>query len=60
MCSSCNQDKDETPASLKKGLPVVSISIGDAADFLYGTSPDELQGQTLRIESGDVLVFGGE
>ena len=53
------QDKDESVDSLKRGLPVVSISIGDAADFLFGTTPDELQGRTVRIDSGDALVFGG-
>jgi alkylated DNA repair dioxygenase AlkB len=34
------QDKDETRASLDKGLPVVSFSIGETAEFLYGDVRD--------------------
>lgn len=53
------QDKDESPESLKAGIPVVSFSIGDAADFAYGPSRDEERCRVVRLESGDVLVFGG-
>lgn len=28
-----HQDKDESPGVIKAGVPVISISIGDAADF---------------------------
>lgn len=28
--------------SLARGLPVLSISIGDSADMLYGEGPDEV------------------
>ena len=31
-----HQDKDESPASIAAGLPVVSISLGDTARFLFG------------------------
>src|SRR4029078_5788238 len=31
-----HQDKDESAASLEAGLPVVSISLGDTARFLFG------------------------
>ncbi|QCE08272.1 alkylated DNA repair protein [Vigna unguiculata] len=31
-----HQDRVESRESLRKGLPVVSFSIGDSADFLYG------------------------
>ena len=65
-----NQDKDEQPATLSAGLPVVSLSIGDACDFAYAPVPDphapasscdgEFPGQEIvRLESGDALVFGG-
>ena len=55
-----HQDKDETAESLAKGLPVVSISLGDSADFLFGQSSNEHAGQTIKLSSGDVVVFGGE
>ncbi|KAG2487351.1 hypothetical protein HYH03_014064 [Edaphochlamys debaryana] len=54
-----HQDKDEQPDSLKAGLPVVSFSIGDSADFLYGRTRDADQAECVRLESGDLLVFGG-
>ncbi|RVX00686.1 hypothetical protein CK203_030299 [Vitis vinifera] len=31
-----HQDRDESEESLLKGLPVVSFSLGDSAEFLYG------------------------
>ena len=54
------QDKDETSESLTRGLPVVSVSIGDSADFLFGQSPNEHAGQTIKLSSGDAVVFGGK
>ncbi|KAK6118215.1 hypothetical protein DH2020_048001 [Rehmannia glutinosa] len=45
--------------SLLKGLPVVSISIGDSAEFLYGDRRDVNEAEHVLLESGDVLVFGG-
>lgn len=53
------QDKDEGAESLRAGIPVVSFSLGDAADFVFGPSRDEARCRTLRLESGDALVFGG-
>jgi alkylated DNA repair dioxygenase AlkB len=53
------QDKDESENSIRKGLPVVSFSIGDSAEFLYGDQRDEDKAETLTLESGDVLLFGG-
>lgn len=44
------QDKDETYESLRKGLPVVSFSIGDSADFVFGKSADE-----VRVLGGKAL-----
>jgi DNA alkylation damage repair protein AlkB len=53
-----HQDKAESPASIAAGLPVVSVSIGDTACFLFGG--------TLRTDSTQRLwllrrafVFGG-
>ncbi|GIL59226.1 hypothetical protein Vafri_13915, partial [Volvox africanus] len=54
-----HQDKDEMQDSLRAGLPVVSLSLGDAADFQYGMSRDVEAASTVRLESGDLLVFGG-
>ncbi|CAO2839217.1 unnamed protein product [Amaranthus hypochondriacus] len=55
-----HQDRDETKESLAKQLPVVSFSIGDSAEFLYGDRRDANEAETLILESGDVLIFGGE
>lgn len=54
------QDRDESPESLEKGLPVVSFSIGDAAEFLYGDEKDVDKAENIVLESGDVLIFGGK
>lgn len=53
------QDRDESRESLYKGLPVVSFSIGDSADFLYGDQRDVDKAEKVVLESGDVLIFGG-
>lgn len=53
------QDRDESRKSLQDGLPVVSISIGDSADFLYGDQRDIAKAESVILESGDVLIFGG-
>nr|KYP72039.1 Alpha-ketoglutarate-dependent dioxygenase alkB isogeny [Cajanus cajan] len=54
-----HQDKDESEDSLGRGLPVVSFSIGDSADFLYGDHRDVDKAHKLQLQSGDVLIFGG-
>ncbi|CAD5323020.1 unnamed protein product [Arabidopsis thaliana] len=53
-----HQDKGESKKSLRKGLPIVSFSIGDSAEFLYGDQKDVDKADTLILESGDVLIFG--
>jgi DNA alkylation damage repair protein AlkB len=55
-----HQDKDESPQSIASGLPVVSVSIGDTAQFLFGGLRRRDPVEKLRLESGDVFVFGGE
>ena len=54
-----HQDKDESERSITAGLPVVSVSLGDTARFLFGglrrTEPVEAR----LLESGDAFVFGG-
>ena len=54
-----HQDKDESAASIAAGLPVVSISLGDAARFLFGGLRRRDPVDALRLESGDAFVFGG-
>ena len=54
-----HQDKDESRASLEAGHPVVSISIGDTARFLFGGFKRGEPVETILLESGDVFVFGG-
>lgn len=54
-----HQDKDEGPVSIAAGIPVVSVSIGDTARFLFGglTRRDPIE--PITLESGDAFVFGG-
>ena len=54
-----HQDKDESPQSLAAGVPVVSISLGDTARFLFGGLRRRDPVEALRLESGDAFVFGG-
>lgn len=54
-----HQDKDESEAALRSGVPVVSLSVGDAARFLFGGTRRRDPVQALRLESGDAFVFGG-
>lgn len=54
-----HQDKDETSRSIAAGLPVVSISLGDTARFLFGGLHRRDPIEALPLESGDVFVFGG-
>jgi len=54
-----HQDKDESPASLAAGLPVVSLSLGDTARFLFGGVRRRDPVESLGLESGDAFVFGG-
>ncbi len=54
-----HQDKDEGPESIAAGLPVVSVSIGDTARFLFGGLRRRDPIDALPLESGDAFVFGG-
>lgn len=55
-----HQDKDESSTSLTEGLPVISLSIGDAALFLFGGLRRRDPIEKIRLESGDAFVFGGQ
>ena len=54
-----HQDKDEGERSLAAGLPVVSISLGDTARFLFGGLKRRDPVESRLLESGDAFVFGG-
>ena len=54
-----HQDKDEGRASIAAGLPVVSISLGDTARFLFGGLRRRDPVEPMLLESGDAFVFGG-
>ncbi|CAK8532417.1 unnamed protein product [Lathyrus sativus] len=54
-----HKDKDESKESLDAGLPVVSFSIGNSAEFLYRDEM-EVEAKKVVLESGDVLIFGGK
>ena len=54
-----HQDKDESAESLAAGLPVVSISLGDTARFLFGGLRRRDPVEAILLESGDAFVFGG-
>ena len=54
-----HQDKDESRESIEAGKPVVSISLGDTARFLFGGLRRRDPVESMLLESGDVFVFGG-
>jgi len=54
-----HQDKDESEASLAAGYPVVSVSVGDTARFLFGGLRRRDKVDAIPLESGDAFVFGG-
>lgn len=51
-----HQDRDEADFA----APIVSVSLGDDALFRHGGTTRGGATQSLRLCSGDVLVFGGE
>src|SRR3954464_11304851 len=54
-----HQDKDESAESIAQGFPVISVSIGDSAQFLFGGLRRRDPVEKILLESGDVFVFGG-
>jgi DNA alkylation damage repair protein AlkB len=54
-----HQDRDESESSLAAGVPVVSVSLGDTARFLFGGVRRRDPVEALLLESGDAFVFGG-
>jgi DNA alkylation damage repair protein AlkB len=54
-----HQDKDERPDTIAAGIPIVSVSLGDAARFVVGGLSRRDPTRPLILRSGDVLVMGG-
>lgn len=54
-----HQDKDERPETIAAGVPIVSVSLGDAARFVVGGLSRRDPTSPLTLRSGDVLVMGG-
>jgi len=50
-----HRDEDEQDLD----APVVSVSLGDSAQFRFGPARRRAATRTLTLNSGDVLVFGG-
>jgi DNA oxidative demethylase len=51
-----HQDRDEKDFT----APVVSVSLGDTALFRWGGTTRGGKTQSVKLDSGDVLVMGGE
>ena len=51
-----HQDRDEEDFD----APVVSVSLGDACLFRVGETRRDGRTVSFRLESGDVVVLGGE
>lgn len=54
-----HQDKDESPESIARGAPVVSVSLGNTALFRFGGIKRKEPVETIQLGSGDAFVFGG-
>jgi alkylated DNA repair protein (DNA oxidative demethylase) len=54
-----HQDKDEGKDSIAAGVPIVSVSLGDAARFVIGGLSRRDPTSPLMLHSGDVVVMGG-
>lgn len=50
-----HRDEDEEAV----GAPVLSVSLGDTAVFRFGSSERRGPTRTVKLASGDVLMFGG-
>ena len=54
-----HQDKDEPRETIDAGVPIVSLSIGDAARFVVGGLSRRDPTAPMMLRSGDVVVMGG-
>ena len=44
-----HQDKDESRSSIEQGLPVISMSIGDTAEFMFGDTRDKSKASKINL-----------
>jgi DNA oxidative demethylase len=54
-----HQDKDERPETIAAGVPIVSLSLGEAARFVVGGLSRREPTRPVILRSGDMLVMGG-
>lgn len=54
-----HKDNSESKESLDRGDPIVSFSVGASCDFQMGGLNRYDPLKTIKLNSGDVLVFGG-
>lgn len=54
-----HKDNSESKESLDRGDPIVSFSVGATCDFQMGGLDRYDPLKTIKLKSGDVLVFGG-
>ena len=55
-----HQDRGETEAVVRRGSPVVTISLGDTCIFRFGnTESRNRPWQDIELRSGDLFLFGG-
>lgn len=54
-----HQDKDESAQSIAAGMPIVSVSLGDSARFLFGGLRRRDPVEAILLRSGDAFTFGG-
>lgn len=54
-----HQDKEERPETIRAGIPVVSISLGDSAKLLIGGTRRKDPVRMIIVQSGDAVVMGG-
>jgi len=51
--------EDPNLIKTKQGKPIISFSIGQSAIFAYKMKYEDTNYSTIRLNSGDVLIFGG-
>jgi DNA alkylation damage repair protein AlkB len=54
-----HRDADERPETREAGIPIVSVSLGEDADYLLGGLKRQDPTEPILLHSGDVVVLGG-
>jgi len=59
--SGMHQERNASESASGAALPVMVVAIGDSCEFAYADAPPQgtQKPKVLRLESGDVVVFGG-